>query len=225
MAWAGRAIGAVIFDLDGLLIDSEPLWRQAEIEVFGSLGLALTEAQVRETMGLRIDDAVGHWWDRHRWAGPPPVEVERMVTARVAELITGSGEAMPGALEAVDLCRRRSLPVAVCSGSYAVVIAAALRRLGIESEVSVWHSAEWEPVGKPHPGAYLSTAAMLGIDPTACVALEDSFNGAISAKSARMRVVAVPEPSTLGSPRWGFCDAVLPSLLGFDGALIDALQG
>jgi HAD superfamily hydrolase (TIGR01509 family) len=225
VAWGGRAIGAVIFDLDGLLIDSEPLWRQAEIEVFGSLGLRLTEAQVRQTMGLRIDDAVRHWWDRHPWSGPPPVEVERAVTARVAELITDSGEAMPGALEAVDLCGRRSLPVAVCSGSYAVVIVAALRRLGIESEVSVWHSAEWEPVGKPHPGAYLSTAAKLGIDPTACLALEDSFNGAISAKAARMRVVAVPEPSTLGSPRWGFCDAVLASLFGFDGALIDALQG
>ncbi len=147
-------------------------------------------------MGLRIDDAVRHWWDRHPWEGPPPVEVERIVTARVAELITDSGEPMPGALEAVDLCRRRSLPVAVCSGSYAVVIEAALRRLGIESEVTVWHSAEWEPVGKPHPGAYLSTAAKLGIDPTACLAVEDSFNGAISAKAARMRVVAVPEPST-----------------------------
>ena len=60
---------------------------------------------------------------------------------------------------------------------------------------SVWHSAEWEPLGKPHPGAYLSTAAKLGVDPTACLAVEDSFNGAISAKAARMRVVAVPEPA------------------------------
>ena len=59
-------IEAVIFDLDGLLIDSEPFWRQAEIEVFGSLGLDLTETDVRQTMGLRIDDAVRHWW-----AGPP----------------------------------------------------------------------------------------------------------------------------------------------------------
>ena len=78
----------------------------------------------------------------------------------------------------------------------------------------MWHSAEWEPLGKPHPGAYLSTAAKLGMDPTACVAVEDSFNGAISAKAARMRVVAVPEPAGLDSPRWGFCDAVLPSLVG-----------
>ena len=106
--------------------------------------------------------------------------------------------------------------MAVCSGSYAVVIEAALDRLGIRSDVAVWHSAEWEPLGKPHPGSYLSTAAKLGIDPTGCLAVEDSFNGAISAKAARMRVVAVPEPDALDSPRWGFCDAVLPSLAGFD---------
>ena len=75
--------------------------------------------------------------------------------------------------------------------------------------MTAWHSAEWEPLGKPHPGAYLSTAAKLGVDPTACLAFEDSFNGAISAKAARMRVVGVPEPAARGSPRWGFCDLVL----------------
>ena len=88
--------------------------------------------------------------------------------------------------------------MAVCSGSYAVVIEAALDRLGITDAMSAWHSAEWEPLGKPHPGAYLSTAAKLGVDPTACLAFEDSFNGAISAKAARMRVVAVPEPAGPG---------------------------
>jgi sugar-phosphatase len=154
----------------------------------------------------------------------PPVDVERAVTARVAELITASGAPMPGALEAVALCGELSLPVAVCSGSYAVVIDAALRRLGIVDQVTVWHSAEWEPLGKPHPGAYLSTAAKLGVDPTGCLAVEDSFNGAISAKAARMRVVAVPEPAALDSPRWGFCDAVLASLVGFDRDLLASLQ-
>jgi HAD superfamily hydrolase (TIGR01509 family) len=214
----------VIFDLDGLLIDSEPFWRQAEIEVFGSVGLHLSETDTRQTMGLRIDDAVRHWWDRHPWPGMTPVEVERAVTERVAELIISEGEPMPGALEAVDLCARLSLPVAVCSGSYAVVIVAALRRLGIESAVTVWHSAEWEPLGKPHPGSYLSTAAKLGIDPTLCLAVEDSFNGAIAAKAARMRVVAVPEKSAAGSARWGFCEAVLDSLHGFDEGLLRSLQ-
>jgi len=88
----------------------------------------------------------------------------------------------------------------------------------------VWHSAEWEPLGKPHPGSYLSTAAKLGVDPVACLALEDSFNGALSAKAARMRVIAVPEAETLDSPRWGFCDRKLNSLLGFDEALIRSLE-
>jgi sugar-phosphatase len=214
----------VIFDLDGLLIDSEPFWRQAEIEVFGSLGLDLTEQDVRQTMGLRIDDAVNHWWVRSPWEGMTPAQVERAVTARVAELIGEGGEPMPGALEAVALCGRLALPVAVCSGSYAVVIDAALDRLGIAAEVTVWHSAEWEPLGKPHPGAYLSTAAKLGVGPTGCLAVEDSFNGAVSAKAARMRVVAVPEPDAIDSPRWGMCDAVLPSLVGLDEALLRSLE-
>ena len=188
------------------------------------MGLQLTETDVRQTMGLRIDDAVRHWWERSPWPGRSPAEVERAVTARVAELISRSGRPMPGALDAVALCGRLSLPVAVCSGSYAVVIEAALQRLGIVGSVTAWHSAEWEPLGKPHPGAYLSTAAKVGVDPGGCLALEDSFNGAISAKAARMRVVAVPEPAAAGSPRWGFCDAVLTSLTSFDEALLRSLE-
>ncbi len=219
----GRRIRAVIFDLDGLLVDSEPLWRQAEIEVFGSVGLTLTESDVRQTMGLRIDDAVRHWWELFPWEGPTPVQVEREVTARVAELLRLTGVAMPGALAAVDLCTRLSLPVAVCSGSYAAVIEAALDRLGVGPQIAAWHSAEWEPLGKPHPGAYLSTAATLGVDPSACLAVEDSFNGAIAAKAGRMRVVVVPEPEALDSPRWGFCDARLASLTEFDEALLRSL--
>ncbi len=224
-ALAGLPVEAVIFDLDGLLIDSEPFWRQAEIEVFGALGLELTEADVRQTMGLRIDDAVRHWWERFPWVGMAPRQVERAVTDRVAELVHQSGEPMPGALEALSLCARMSLPVAVCSGSYARVIDAAIDRLGIGSAVSVRYSCEWEPLGKPHPGAYLSTAAKLGVAATGCLAVEDSFNGAIAAKAARMRVVVVPEPEAFDSPRWGFCDARLRSLAGFDQALIRSLEG
>jgi beta-phosphoglucomutase-like phosphatase (HAD superfamily) len=179
---------------------------------------------MRQTMGLRIGDAVQHWWDRQPWEGKSRSEVERTTTARVADLIGQSGTAMSGAFEAVDLCRRLALPIAVCSGSDITIIDAGLRRLGIEATVSVRHSAEWDQWGKPHPGPYLSTAAKLGVDPTGCLAVEDSFNGAISAKSARMRVVVVPEPAALASPRWGFCDAVLPSLDRFDETLVRTLE-
>ena len=102
----------------------------------------------------------------------------------------------PGPSTPCALCRRLALPVAVCSGSYAVVIEAALRPAG--DRVRRWprgtrpNGSRW---ASPIPGAYLSTAAKLGVDPTGCLAVEDSFNGAISAKAARMRVVAVPEPA------------------------------
>jgi sugar-phosphatase len=218
-------VGAVVFDLDGLLIDSEPFWRRAEMEVFATVGVELTEAETRQTMGLRIDDAVDHWFVRRPWVGMTPGEVERAVTTRVAELIEAEGEPMPGVRAVIDLCRHLSIPMAVCSGSYAVVIEAALDRLGITDAMSAWHSAEWEPLGKPHPGAYLSTAAKLGVDPLACLAFEDSFNGAISAKAARMRVVAVPEPAAVDSPRWGFCDLVLASLEAFDEQSLRDLEG
>ncbi len=219
-ALAGHPLAAVVFDLDGVLVDSEPFWRQAEIEVFAEVGVVLTEADARQTMGLRIDDAVRHWFERRPWSGPGPGDVERAVTARVAELVGASGEPMPGAVGALRRCGDLGLPVAVCSGSYAVVIEAALDRLGVAGLVDVWHSAEWEPLGKPHPGAYLTTAAKLGVDPTACLAVEDSFNGAIAAKAARMRVVVVPEPTTASSPRWGFCDARIASLDELDADLL-----
>jgi mannitol-1-/sugar-/sorbitol-6-/2-deoxyglucose-6-phosphatase len=191
--------------------------------VFGSLGLHLSEQDVRQTMGLRIDDAVAHWWARFPWEGASPEEVGRAVTARVVELVERAGSPMPGALDAVATCRRLSLPVAVCSGSFASVVEAALDRLGIIEEVAVWHSAEWEPLGKPHPAVYLTTVAELGLDPRACLAVEDSFNGAIAAKAARMRVVVVPERAALDSPRWGFCDRLLASLDEFDEALLHSL--
>jgi len=207
-----------------VLVDSEPIWRRAEIEVFGEVGLALSDDDVRETMGLRIDDAVRHWWTRSPWDRIEPDEVALRITARVADLITAEGRPMPGALEAVARCTRWALPVAVCSGSSEMVMAAALHRLGLESEVTAWHSAEFEPFGKPHPGAYVTTVAKLGLETLDCLAVEDSFNGAIAAKAARMRVVVVPEPSTRESPRWGFCDARLDSLDEFDADLLGRLS-
>ncbi len=175
-------------------------------------------------MGLRIDDAVRHWWARAPWAGPDPSEVERRITARVAALVSAEGRPMPGALEAVARCARWDLRVGVCSGSSELVMAAALARLGLERQVAAWHSAELESYGKPHPACYLTTAAELGVDPVECLAVEDSFNGAVAAKAARMRVVVVPEPATRGSPRWAFCDACIDSLDGLDADLLERLS-
>jgi sugar-phosphatase len=175
-------------------------------------------------MGLRLDEAVRHWWDRHPWPGLSPADVEQRIMRRVAHLVTAEGRPLPGALDAVALCHRLGLPVGVCSGSAGTVVAAALARLGLERDVAVWRSAESEAYGKPHPACYLATAADLGVDPLECLAVEDSFNGAVAAKAARMRVVVVPEAGTRDSPRWGFCDAQLDSLEDFDHDLVRRLS-
>ena len=86
---------AVVFDLDGLLIDSEPLWREAEIEVFGSIGVHLSDEMCASTMGLRIDEVVEHWYRLFPWAGPGRREVKRRVVERFVSLVRRKGSRCP----------------------------------------------------------------------------------------------------------------------------------
>jgi HAD superfamily hydrolase (TIGR01509 family) len=209
-------VSAAIFDLDGLLVDSEPLWRQAEIEVLGSLGVPLTEEMCRETQGTRVDSAVAYWFQRFPWEGVSIQEAAEKVFARVVELVSNHAEPMPGAREAAELFASRGIPLAVCSSSWTELIDLALDCIGLSCLFPVRHSAELEELGKPHPACYITTASKLGVAPEECVALEDSFNGAIAAKAAGMMVIAVPEPALRDPFKWGFCDLVLDSLEQLD---------
>ena len=205
---------AVIFDLDGLLIDSEPHWRRAEVEVFARAGLALTEEDCAATTGLRIDEVV-----RLRRARAPgwhtltEADAVEAILARVVELLGAHGEPKPGAVGAVRRAKASGARVALASSSPTRVIHAGLARLGLAGDFEVVQSAEDEPLGKPHPGVYLATAARLGVAAVDCVAVEDSVNGMVAAKAARMRCVVVPERP---DPRFALADAVLESLDAFD---------
>jgi HAD superfamily hydrolase (TIGR01509 family) len=205
---------AAVFDMDGVLVDSEPLWQDAEIEVFAGVGVALTNELCRQTMGLRIDEAVDHWHRRFGWTWPAPAVVAAEVVRRVSELIAERGEPLPGVDAAVAACRHAGLRLALASSSPRPLIEAVLAKLGLAGTFEVVHSADDEPFGKPHPGIYLTTAARLGVAPTACLAIEDSVNGVIAAKAARMACVAVP--LDLDDPRFGIADLVLPSLADLD---------
>lgn len=211
------ALEAAVFDMDGVLVDSEPLWQEAEIEVFGTVGVELSRAMCEETMGLRIDEAVAHWHRRTPWDGPSQPEIADRVVAGVAARIAERGEPLPGVREALDACRRRGLRLALASSSPMPLIGAVLERFDLAGTFEVVVSADGEPYGKPHPGIYLTAADRLAVAPTACVAIEDSLNGVIAAKAARMRAVAIPlDPA---DPRFGVADAVLTSLADLDGAL------
>jgi sugar-phosphatase len=209
---------AAIFDLDGLLIDSEPLWQRAEIEIFGRLGLELTQEQAQETLGIRSDEVVRI---RHAQAGwnldtDPLDEVEEEIVQGVRDLVAEVGEAKDGVDHAIDFCADKGLVLAVASSSRMIIIEAALDRLGIRDRFAVVYSAEDEPVGKPDPGVYLTTARMLGVKPETCLALEDSPAGLEAAKAAGMKCIVVPDPAAVGDPRLAAADLELDSLSDLD---------
>jgi mannitol-1-/sugar-/sorbitol-6-/2-deoxyglucose-6-phosphatase len=214
---------AVIFDMDGLLVNTEPLWWKAGVETLRTVGVDLDDCRSVETMGLRTDAALEHWFRLFPWKGKSLLQVEQEITSRVLQLIVEHATALPGVYEVVQLFADRSIPMGVCSSSPYAVIMVVLKALGLESAIRVAYSAENEPFGKPHPGAYLSCAKQLGAAPGDCIAFEDSLYGAIAAKRAAMTVVAVPSCTDSTAKTFGFCDLQLCSLSEFGEPLLTRL--
>lgn len=212
---------AAIFDMDGLLIDSEPLWQDAEIAVFGELGVPLTRSMCRETMGVRIDHVVRHWHERFPWEGPSFDEVENRIVALVGELMRERGAPMPGVNAVIGELSNAGYRLAVASSSPMRLIRLALEQLQIIDRFDVLHSAESESQGKPHPAVYSSTMARLAVEPRRCIAFEDSVAGVRSAKSAGASVIAVPDASERSNPGFAAADMVLDSLAEFSLDLVE----
>ena len=216
-------IDAIIFDMDGLLIDSEPLWRIAEVETLSAVGVPMTEEDAVETTGLRTDEVVELWYSRCPWPDPPRKVIEARIITRLIALVRERGTLMPGVPETLDAVSGAGYPLAIASSSASEIIAAVLETLGIASYFQVTQSAEHEPYGKPHPGVYIEAARRLDIAPWRCLAFEDSPNGVIAAKAARMRCIAVPDPALAGDRRLQAADLILPSLAAFHLDQLDRL--
>jgi HAD superfamily hydrolase (TIGR01509 family) len=204
---------AVIFDMDGLLLDSEDFWQQAEFEMFSSLGVPLKPADTAQTLGWRCDYVVQHWYSKFAWQGPTPAEVGDAIIDKVIQLIIQQGKLMPGAREALVLSQTLGLPTALATSSNHRMMLATLKHFDLLPFFQATCSAEFLPLAKPHPQVYLNAAAALGVAPQHCVALEDSVTGIIAAKAARMRCIAVPEHANFDDARYGIADLKLSSLL------------
>jgi sugar-phosphatase len=208
-------VDAIVFDMDGLLIDSEPLWRIAEIEALSAVGVPITEDDAVETTGLRTDEVVELWYARYPWPDPTKKEMEARIITRLIALARERGRLMPGVRETLDAVSAAGYPLAIASSSTSEIIAAVLETLGIAAYFQVTQSAEHESYGKPHPAVYIEAARRLGVEPWRCLAFEDSPNGVIAAKAARMRCIAVPDPTLKDDRRLRAADLILPSLADF----------
>jgi sugar-phosphatase len=216
-------IKAVIFDMDGLLINSEPYWRQVEIEMLQRFGIHATEVLAKDTYGLRTDEVIRYWYDYQPWPDPDHEQLKADFYTRIRELIDGADILMDGAIEAISLVRDGGLLSAIASSSPRMMIDSFISRYRLDESFDLIHSSEEETFGKPHPAVYLSVAAKLGVAATSCLAIEDSLNGVIAAKAARMKAIVVPDPLYFDDQRYVIADGKLRSLKELSLAMIQAL--
>jgi HAD superfamily hydrolase (TIGR01509 family) len=204
-------IEAVIFDMDGLLLDTEQLWDEVREQLARERGGRWSDSAQRDMMGMSSPE-----WSRymHEVVGlsDSPEEISAEVVRRIEERYRERLPLLAGAVEAVErLAERWRLGLA--SSSNRELIDLALDLGGLARLFAATVSSEEVPRGKPAPDVYLEAARRLGVDAAACAAVEDSHNGIRSAKAARMRVVAIPNPHfPPDDEALGLADVVLRSL-------------
>jgi len=216
-------IKAAIFDMDGLLIDSEPLWQEAEIETFKDVGVFLTKEMAKKTMGLRLDEVVEYWFSRSPWKKPTKKEIEIKIVERVIELIGRKGTLKNGVIKTLDFFTVKNIPMAIASSSQTDIINAVLDKTSIGKYFKIVHSAQNEKYGKPHPGVYITAAEKIDIDPKHCLAFEDSPNGVLAAKAAKMKCVVVPDQIIKTDNRFSIADKIIDSLNDFSLEILENL--
>lgn len=210
-------IDAAIFDMDGLLIDSEPFWVESEKTVFAAVGVELTDDMCLQTFGMRIQEVIPHWYNYKPWNKTEKSfdQIQKEILEKVVSLIHEKGRLFDGAEETINIFTDRKMKTALASSSPVQIIDAVLDRFNLRKYFNAVHSAEFEEYGKPHPAIWLTTAKDINVDPEKCLAFEDSLNGLISAKAAKMKAVVVPDKRQQNDSRFSIADLKLSSLKEF----------
>jgi sugar-phosphatase len=209
-------IKAVIFDMDGLLVDSEPLWKRTVAKAYKRIGIDITSVHHREMAGRTTLENAEYFYSRHPWQGPTPQELADSIINDMLVLMKSESRLMPGVHHALQACKKASLPVAIASSSPMLLIDAVVDALKLREHFSHIYSAQFEPHGKPHPGVFLKVAGHFGVAPRDCLVFEDSPAGVLAAKAAGMKCVAVPHPADKDNPFIRTADIIIDSLEEFN---------
>lgn len=216
-------LNTVIFDMDGLLIDSEPLWSEAATEVFAYYGKKLTEADLATTMGLRTSEFVSWWLRDYKFDNTELEKAAEKIVELVIKKIKLQGKAMPGCDYILQFFAERGFKIGLATSSPMRVADTVLNLLNIEKYIQVKTSAEKLQYGKPHPQVYLDCTAALGSSPLQCICFEDSVNGMIAVKAARMKCVVVPAYAHQKDEKWSIADLKISSLKNFSSLHVNLL--
>jgi HAD superfamily hydrolase (TIGR01509 family) len=187
-----RMPAAVIFDNDGLTLDTEHTWTRAERALYARYGTEFTLDHKREMLGTSgAKSALA--MERHLGQPGRGLELNRELRELVHAELDGAGvEPMPGVLDLLQALRDRGVPVGLATNSGRQFATRALRAAGLYERFDAVVSAEDVEHPKPAPDVYLAAAAAVGAEPAACIALEDSETGVAAARAAGMTVIAVP---------------------------------
>ena len=186
---------AIIFDMDGLLVNSEPVWHEVEVELIESFGYTYLDEIRDVSIGMRVDEFAAILQRHYPKLGDSPAAIESAITNRMLNLPPGRIKAMPGADELVRYAAERDIPRAIASSSSQAIIEHFVGLMRWEEKIPQRYSAEYMERGKPAPDIYLHAAEQLGYAPETCLALEDSRFGTMAALAAGMTCYTVPDLS------------------------------
>ena len=209
---------AVVFDLDGVLWDGEPLYREAVNVVLAPYGHRLSDEEYAMIMGHSVE-ASWEWLRQRFQLTEPPAQLLRADSEAVLRLLEQSLQTLPGARPLIDELRRRAVPIAVASASLRHWVDATLLGLGLQDTFDATVSASEVDSAKPAPDLYLAAAKRLDVEPRRCLAIEDTLAGVRSAKAAGMFAVQLRAAST-ALPPLDEADLVIDSFADFDFSLL-----
>lgn len=207
---------AAVFDMDGLLLDTEPLWEKSMAKITEKYQIPVAPKFFKLTTGLRIYEVTEFWKVHFLW--PNELSPQIVADAILDDIISeakNKGRVMPGAKNCIHFLKQKGLKIGLATSSPMRMVQELIPLFGLSDSFDTLISADTVKFGKPHPDVFLRCAESLGIPPWACFVLEDSLSGMIAAKAARMKVVVVPEPAQFDNPQFALADVRLHSLTDF----------
>ena len=217
-------LNTVIFDMDGLLIDSEPLWNEAADEIFLQYNFRITSQQYASTTGMRVKEFVIWWFTFYKIPLEYASKAEAAICQLVVDKVKTKGKPMGGIEHIFNFFIERKFKIGLASSSGMDLINVVVNKLGIRNYLQALCSAADLPHGKPHPQVYLDCAESLNSHPLECICFEDSFNGLIAAKAARMKCVVVPSLHDSKLLKFNAADLKIASLQNFNELLLQTLK-
>jgi sugar-phosphatase len=217
------ALSTVIFDMDGVLIDSEPFWEEAGKETLQKYDIILNAEQYCSTTGLRTREWIDWWFTCFNIDKKHSKEAEGNIVSKAIEKIKDHAVAMPGVDYIFEFFKERNFIIGLATSSPIALIDVVTEKLQIRKYIKSFSSAEELPHSKPHPQVYLNCADKLNVSPLNCLCFEDSFNGMISVKAARMKCVVIPTATQRHLPYWSAANSKIDSFYEFDESLLKQL--